>query len=192
VGFEDEVWWSRVAQPRLRTWAEAHTPLRLQELERAKDDHDPKALACYGVLVQRPGRPATPDRMLLRFVNGRPISAVTLDFLQWSCQSLARQRVKVWVLIWDNASWHISQLVRAWIRAHNRQVKRQGRGVRILACYLPSKSPWLNSIEPKWMHGKRAIVEPARVLSADELAERVCDRFDCVHEPHLVAPEKVP
>ena len=130
--------------------------------------------------------------MLLRFVNGRPISAVTLDFLKWSCQSLARQRVKVWVLIWDNASWHISQLVRNWIRAHNRQVKRQGRGVRILACYLPSKSPWLNSIEPKWLHGKRAIVEPARVLPADELAERVCARFNCVHEPHLVAPEKVP
>ena len=71
------------------------------------------------------------------------------------------------------------------------QVKRQGRGVRILACYLPSKSPWLNSIEPKWLHGKRAIVEPARVLPADELAERVCARFNCVHEPHLVAPEKV-
>ena len=60
------------------------------------------------------------------------------------------------------------------------------------ACYLPSKSPWLNSIEPKLMHGKRAIVEPARVLSPDELAERVCARFDCVHEPQLVAPEKVP
>jgi transposase len=192
VGFEDEVWWSRVAQPRLHSWAEASQPLRLQALERAKDDHDPKALACYGGLFQRPGRPATPDRMLLRFVNGRPISVVTLDFLQWSCQSLARQRVKVWVLIWDNASWHISQLVRTWIRAHNRQVKRQGRGVRILACYLPSKSPWLNSIEPKWLHGKRAIVEPARVLPADELAERVCARFNCVHEPHLVAPEKVP
>ena len=71
-----------MAQPRLHSWAEASQPLRLQELERAKDDHDPKALACYGVWLQRPGRPATPDRMLLRFVNGRPISAVTLDFLQ--------------------------------------------------------------------------------------------------------------
>lgn len=192
VGFEDEVWWSRVAQPRLRSWSETSQPVRLQELERAKDDPDPKALACYGLLVQRPGHPATAERILLRFVNGRPISAVTLDFLQWSCQSLARLRVKVWVLIWDNASWHISQLVRTWIRAHNRQVKRQGRGVRILACYLPSKSPWLNSIEPKWMHGKRAIVEPARVLSAAELAERVCARFNCVHEPHLVSPKKVP
>lgn len=192
MGFEDEVWWSRVAQPQLRTWAEAQTPLRLQEKARAQEDHDSKALACYGLLVRRPGDPTIPERMLLRFVDGRPISAVTIDFLEWCCQSLAGQHVKVWALIWDNASWHISQLVRTWIRAHNRQVKRQGTGVRILVCPLPSKSPWLNPIEPKWLHGKRAIVEPARVLPAAELADRVCARFDCAHEPHLVAPEKVP
>jgi transposase len=190
LGFEDEVWWSRVAQPRLRTWAEAHRPLRLQELAPTQQDRDPKALACYGFLVRRPGRPAAPEHMLLRFVDGRPVSAVTIDFLKWSCQSLARQHVKVLALIWDNAPWHISQLVRTWIREHNRQVKRQGRGVRILVCYLPSKSPWLNPIEPKWMHAKRAIVEPARVLSADELANRVCSRFGCAHEPHLLAPER--
>ena len=57
VGFEDEVWWSCVAQPRLRTWAEAHTPLRLQELTPAKEDQAPKALACYGLLIRRPGHP---------------------------------------------------------------------------------------------------------------------------------------
>ena len=192
LGFEDEVWWSRVAQPGLRTWAESQAPLRLQELDRTKEDHDPKALACYGLLVRRPGHPTTPERMLLRFVDGRPISAVTIDFLNWSCQSLTRQRVKVFALIWDNASWHVSQVVRTWIRTHNQQVKRQGKGVRILVCYLPSKSPWLNPIEPKWLHGKRAIVEPARVLSALEVADRVCARFECTHEPHLIAPEKVP
>jgi hypothetical protein len=27
-------------------------------------------------------------------------------------------------------------------------------------CRLPVKSPWLNPIEPRWLHGKRAIVEP--------------------------------
>ncbi|MCC6192765.1 MAG: transposase [Anaerolineales bacterium] len=191
LGFEDEVWWSRLAQPRLHSWAEADAPLRLLELTRPTDDHEPKALACYGVLVRRPGCPATPERMLLRFVDGRPVSAVTSDFLQWACQRLARQKVKVWVLIWDNASWHVSQAVRTWLREHNRQVKRTGQGVRILACYLPSKSPWLNPIEPKWLHGKRAIVEPDRLLSPDELAGRVCARFGCVHEPHLKAPEKV-
>lgn len=188
LGFEDEVWWSRLAQPQLHSWAEADAPLRLQALTLPKGDLEPKALACYGVLVRRP---ATPERMLLRFVDGRPVSAVTIDFLQWACQRLARQGVKVWALIWDNASWHVSRAVRTWIRTHNRQVKRTGKGVRILACYLPSKSPWLNPIEPKWLHGKRAIVEPDRLLSPDELASRVCARFGCAHEPHLKAPEKV-
>ena len=64
----------------------------------------------------------------------------------------------------DNASWHVSQRVRAWIKAHNRRVKREG-GVRLVVGYLPSKSPWLNNIEPKWVHGKRAVAEPDRVLS---------------------------
>lgn len=41
------------------------------------------------------------------------------------------------------------------------------------------ESPWLNRIEPKWVHGKRAIVEPARLLMAQELKQRVCDYFGC-------------
>ena len=27
--------------------------------------------------------------------------------------------------------------------------------------------PWLNRLEPHWVHGKRAIVEPARLLTAE-------------------------
>src|SRR3712207_8487990 len=38
---------------------------------------------------------------------------------------------KVLVLIWDNASWHISRQVRRWLGKHNREVKKSGRGVRI-------------------------------------------------------------
>ncbi|GHO60393.1 hypothetical protein [Ktedonobacter robiniae] len=49
--------------------------------------------------------------------------------------------------------------------------------MRIIPCWLPTKSPWLNRIEPKWVHGKRAIVEPARLLMASELKQRVCDSF---------------
>ena len=99
--------------------------------------------------------------------------------------------MRVWLLIWDNASWHVSKRVRAWIRAHNRHGQAaRGRGVRILSCYLPVKSPWLNPIEPKWVHGKRAIVEPARLLSAQEVADRVCAYFGCSHEPHLTIPDK--
>lgn len=187
LGFADEVWWSRLAQPALHTWAEPDRPLHLVEQTVAHDDPDPKALACYGVLWRQPGQA---ERVWLRFVDGRPVSAVTMPFLEWGCAKLAQRGVSVWVLIWDNASWHISKAVRAWIRAHNQQVKRQGHGVRLLVCYLPVKSPWLNPIEPKWVHGKRAIVEPARLLTAQEVADRVCSYFDCPHEPHLSIPDK--
>jgi hypothetical protein len=81
--------------------------------------------------------------------------------------------------------------VRTWIRAHNRAVRQHGTGVRIVAFYLPSKSPWLNRIEPHWVHGKRNIVEPARLLSAQEVADRVCAYFGCVHESHLALTENV-
>ena len=68
--------------------------------------------------------------------------------------------------------------MRAWIKAHNRRAKAEG-GVRIVACYLPVKAPWLNPIEPKWVHGKRAIVEPDRKLTAAEVVERVCGYYGC-------------
>lgn len=88
------------------------------------------------------------------------------------------------VLVLDNASWHISQLVRQWLRSHNAMVKREG-GVRILKCFLPVKSPWLNPIEPHWVHGKRAIVEPVRTLTTEEVIHRVCNYFGCEHGEHL-------
>ena len=50
VGYVDEVWWSRLAQPSMHSWSEAKEPLRLQELSRPKDDLDAKALCCYGLL----------------------------------------------------------------------------------------------------------------------------------------------
>ena len=69
--------------------------------------------------------------------------------------------------------------MRQWIRAHNRQVKSHRQGVRIINCYLPIKSPWLNPIEPEWVHGKRAVVEPARKLTGSELKQRLCDHYRC-------------
>ncbi len=68
------------------------------------------------------------EAVWLRFVDGRPVSALTTQFLEWCCPKLAALGVPVWVLIWDNASWHVSKAVRAWIRAHNRQVKQPGPG----------------------------------------------------------------
>jgi transposase len=192
LGFQDEVWWSRLARPALHAWAVGDAGLRLVEQAVAKDDPDPKALACYGLLV----RWAAPtggwqEEAWLRFGDGRPVSVVTTQFLAWCCAKLAAAGKRALLLVWDTASWHVSAHVRAWIRDHNRRVKRDGRGVRILACYLPIKSPWLNPIEPKWVHGKRRIVEPDRLLTALELAERVCAAFRCPHEDHLTMTEKV-
>ncbi len=188
LGFADEVWWSRLAQPHLHAWAAADHPLRLVEQTVAKDDADPKALACYGLLLRRAGQE---EAVWLRFVAGRPVSAITAQFLDWCCVRLEALRVPVWVLVWDNASWHVSRAVRSWIRAHNRQVKQDAHGVRIVVCYLPVKSPWLNPIEPRWVHSKRAIVEPTRLLSAHEVAERVCAYQRCPHEPHLSLPDPI-
>ena len=95
------------------------------------------------------------------------------------------------VLIWDTACWHKSQQGRDWLSAHNRTVKQSRVGVRIVACLLPSKSPWLNPIEPKWVHGKRAVSEPGRMCSADELEARVDASYGWTSEVHLVMPEKV-
>ncbi len=170
LGFEDETWWSRTAPPALHAWAPAAHPLRLIEQTVPKDDPDPKALACYGLLVRTSN---TPDQTWLRFVDGRPLSAVTIPFLDWCCTQLAAQGKTALLLVWDNASWHLSHAVRDWIHDHNRQVKRAGQGVRLLPCPLPVKSPWLNPIEPKWIHTQRKIVEPARLLTARDLEDRV-------------------
>jgi len=183
VGYLDEVWWSRVAQPNMHAWSEAKQPLRLVELQVSKDDPDPKALSCYGLLD------ASSGQMRLRFVDGRPVSQVTTDFLEWLCKPLAAQGQRTLVLIWDNASWHVSKQVKTWIRQHNQtalQARREGKhAMQVIPCWLPTKSPWLNRIEPHWVHGKRAIVEPARLLTAQEVERRVCDYFGCQVVDHL-------
>ncbi|MDQ2808061.1 MAG: transposase [Chloroflexota bacterium] len=169
-------------------WSDQHTPARLHEQAHRKDDPDPLALACYGVWC------LPQEQMLLRFVDGRPVSHVTTAFLSGVCEQLAAAGHKVWVLIWDNASWHMSAEVRTWIAAHNRYAKQTGQGIRILLAGLPTKSPWLNTIEPKWKHGKEAIVEAKRALTAVELEARVCACFETPQHPHLVQrrPEPEP
>ena len=185
LGYKDEAWWSRFEQPGLHSWAEAGEPMRLLQKEASRDDADPKALSCYGLLLAEVGQ------TWLRFVDGRPVSAITTQFLSWNCQRLEALGKKALLLVWDNASWHKSKFVRDWIAANNREVKNGGRGIRIVPCFLPKKSPWLKRIEPKWIHGKRKVVEPDRLLDAHELADRVCEVFGCAHEAHLTIHREV-
>jgi transposase len=189
LGFGDEVWWSRLAQPNQHGWTDAEATHKLQALSLPTDDPDPKALACYGLLLRL--GPLQADQMWLRFVTGRPVSAVTIAFLAWCSTQLAAPGFTALLLIWDNASWHRSHAVRHWIRQHNRQVKQGAAGVRIVVCPLPRKSPWLNPIDPNWVHGKRAVAEPDRLLRAAALEARIYAYYRCEREEHLVMPKKV-
>src|SRR4028119_1108712 len=104
-GFEDEVWFSRLAQPALHAWTQSQ-PLRLhtkaKETKAKETPGEPEALACYGLLR------ADNQEMLLRFVQGRPVSGVTIEFMEWVTTTLAVQGQRVLVIAWDNARWHTS------------------------------------------------------------------------------------
>jgi transposase len=179
-----------VAQPAVRAWTATGQPLRLVEQTVARSE--PTAVACYGLLARWwDAAAADPAEALwLRFVDGRPLSGVTTQYLAWCCARLAAAGKTALLLVWDNASWHGSREVRTWIAAHNAAVKAGEAAVRILGCPLPIKSPWLNPIEPKWVHGKKRIVEPARPLTRDELETRVYAALGADHADHLSMPDK--
>jgi len=61
----------------------------------------------------------------------------------------------------------VSKQVKTWLREHNHAVLQKAQTgkalVRMLcAGYLP-RVTFINKIEPKWVHSKRTIVEPARL-----------------------------
>jgi hypothetical protein len=76
LGFEDESWFSRFERPSLHSWVDAtKPPMRLLEQQPRKDDPEPKALSCYGLYLPEL------EETWLRFVDGRPVSAITTRFL---------------------------------------------------------------------------------------------------------------
>jgi len=129
--------------------------------------------------------------MWLRVVAGRPVSAVTVELRAWCAARLAAQGFMALLLSWANASWHRSHAVRHWMRQHNQQDKRGAVGVRFVGCQLPSKSPWRNPLEPKWVHGKRAVSDPDHLRRAAELEARVYAYYGCEPNAHLIMPKKV-
>jgi hypothetical protein len=159
--------------------------LRSSRTKISTHDPEPKAISGYGLYL--------PEivQTWLRFVDGRPVSSITMRLLPWCIEKLEAAGRKVLLLIWPNASWHTSKEVRRWLGKHNRRIKESAEGVRIVSCLLPKQSPWLNAIEPKWIQAKRKAVDPERLLGAYELADRVCGVFGCPHYEHLPVPQKV-
>lgn len=167
---QDESWFSRFGQPAMHSWAECGNELRLLERQ-AKKGEPQKAIACYGAQ-----EPVSHERYLF-FAEGQPDTATTIEFLERLLAFAADKAKRVLAIIWDRASWHKSRDLFIWIRQHNRKVKEKG-GVRLLTSLLPSKSPWLNPVEPLWMHAKRNVASPDEVLSVDELKARILPLFD--------------
>jgi len=79
-------------------------------------------------------------------------------------------------MIWDRATWHKSKRLRQWIRAYNRAAKQTEQPC-LLTFLLPKKSPWLNPIEPRWVHAKRKTCEPDGDLTAMDLKRRLAAHF---------------
>ena len=166
---QDECWFSRFAQPHLHAWAEQKEPLRLVERTPAHDETE-KALACFGAVRQ------DTQQTYLYFCDGQPNSEHLWVFII-GLLALARQaEIRVVVMIWDRATWHKSKRLRKWIRSYNQAAKQTGQP-RLLTFLLPKKSPWLNPIEPRWIHAKRQTCEPDGELSAIELKRRLAAHF---------------
>jgi hypothetical protein len=177
LGFEDEVWWSRLARPSLHAWTDGD-PMKVKLLMTDEEDPDPDAIACYGFLRN------DTHKVLLRFVEGRPLADLTIQFLDWVAWCAAKEGKNRLIAVWDDASWHTADTVARWVRQHNKGTKL-GPGVPITICELPVASPWLNNIEPCFTHAKKAILDPDRKLTAVETVARVCEHFGCELLPYF-------
>lgn len=167
---QDECWFSRFAQPQMHAFATTENQLRLVQREPAKEDSD-KAIACYGAVCDE-----TNERFF-SFADGQPNSEKSIAFLSHLLAVAKARCQRVLVVIWDRATWHVSKQLKRWVRQHNRHAKKEQQGVRLLTCLLPTKSPWLNPMEPIWLHAKRKVVEPDGDLSVKVLKERLCAHF---------------
>ena len=115
--------------------------------------------------------------MLLRFVAGRPVSGVTRAFLAWVAGRLAAEGVRVLLLIWDNAPGTSAARCAPGSRPTTAgSSATAAAGFWSAACRAGAVA---NPIEPEWMHGKRAVVEADRKLTAEELQQRLCDHYRC-------------
>ncbi len=83
---------------------------------------------------------------------------------------------RVLVVIWDNASWHTAQALRRWYYRYNQSAKRTGQ-VRLLLVALPSRSPWLNPLEPVFGQAKRHIVGRRMVAPPGRLKRKTESYF---------------
>src|SRR5262249_22460253 len=128
LGFEDEVWGSRLARPSLHAWS-GSDPMKVNLLMTDEEDADPEGIAYYRFLGN------DTHRVLLRFVEGRPLADLTIQFLDWVAWCVAKEGKSRLIVVWDDASWHTADTVARWVRQQNKGAK-PGRGVPVTICEL--------------------------------------------------------
>ena len=159
--WEDECWFSRFAQPRLKAWGK----LALQE--RMLLPEPDNALSSDGVKRHDTGQ------LYLYPCWQRPNSDETVPFLRWLMFGATVLLKKAVVVIWDHGSWHVARKVKRWIHRYNLNAKLTGKP-RLLVWALPKRSPWFHPIEPHWLHAKKRICQPdSDDLTPYQLRQRI-------------------
>ena len=168
--YEDESWFSPLRIPRLRTFSPQGDPHRIPARRHFKKG-DPRSLVVYGALRAK-------DRSVEVWCSdGYPNSTRTRAFLSWLLRMATRAGKRWLVVIWDNAPFHTSKILKNWMRRYNRWAAKHGR-TRIVPYRLPVASPWLNPIEPHWLHCKRAVYSVDHIPTIKEIRHAVDDYFD--------------
>jgi DDE superfamily endonuclease len=112
----------------------------------------------------------------------------TRAFLEERLAVHERRGDRVLVLPWDPASWHLAHDLIGWIRTHNRQVQRSGRGVKLVPVELPKGAFGLNRVDAIIRQTKGKVL-PCRQFSDQEAQRRALDRhwlhrnLHCAHAP---------
>lgn len=104
----------------------------------------------------------------LHWAAGQPNSQETVEFLDRLMAQQAQRGKRFVALLWDKGSWHTSKQSRHWIRDYNHRAKREGLP-RLIACYLPTRSPWLMPLEAIFGYVKHQVLGGRRFKSVAHL-----------------------
>jgi hypothetical protein len=99
--------------------------MKVQLLRADGDDPDPDAICCYGLPRDDTGR------IIVRFVEDRPVGDVTTQSLSWACEVVGKEGKRVLTVVWDEASWHRADAVSGGVRGHNEHAREAG-GVKLV------------------------------------------------------------
>jgi hypothetical protein len=102
--------------------------------------------------------------------------ATTRQHLEGRLQAHTRQGHQVLVVAWDPATWHLGRDLLAWVRQHNQEVDREGRGTKLVPVPLPKGAFWLNPVDALIKHAKGRVL-PCRQFKDQTAQRQALDRY---------------